>query len=204
MHHNGTHSTMRMCVQNCQPLMQRCAHAAAHTELHGGTLLAGNLGVGPPPTSASTLHLNSSSTMPIPPLLKGLHIYAWNAMAQKAKLQTSVSARAASCAWHNRAWSHPANSTHRLLKRLAIVHAKAAGRATGEAFRVLVEAHPQQRLWGLRHVGAAVPRRRWDPPCTELKPYSLGIKMIFATGQLLAQLESPSRKPNLVFSITQL
>ena len=165
MHHNGTHSTMRMCVQNCQPLMQRCAHAAAHTELHGGTLLAGNLGVGPPPTSASTLHLNSSSTMPIPPLLKGLHIYAWNAMAQKAKLQTSVSARAASCAWHNRAWSHPANSTHRLLKRLAIVHAKAAGRATGEAFRVLVEAHPQQRLWGLRHVGVAVPRRAVGTLC---------------------------------------
>lgn len=41
------------------------------------TLFGEYLGVGPPPTMANRLHLNSISTIPIPPLLNSRRNFVW-------------------------------------------------------------------------------------------------------------------------------
>ena len=116
--------------------------------MHAPTLLAGNVGVGPPPTSASTLHLNSSSTMPMPPFAKGRQICVAHGEMRARQLRQDEAAKQA---WY----------PHRLLKGLAIVNAKAVGRAAGKALRVLIESHREDCLLLLGcHYGATPARNK--------------------------------------------
>jgi hypothetical protein len=63
---NDRHDAELGAAAMLQPISGQsgCCSSAVHT------LVGGYLGAGPPPTMARMLHLNSISTMPIPPLLK--------------------------------------------------------------------------------------------------------------------------------------